>query len=236
MQGDALRHAVRGAADGAGDVRAVAVAVARPVAVADGRVAGADAPGELLVRGPQAGVEDVGVHPRAGLVVGVGRVERQGALVDAVEAPRGARLADVELDDPVLLDELHAVVVGEEAGLLLGQLDAEAPERLLEEVLETAFATDLQHLLRDLGDARQGRQLVVVRPDQVGVEDDDVRARDRPGVLLDRPGLGHDRGGHRHHHDGEQALAHQRVPHKAGKGYPPSTFSRVPVLTAGFVL
>ncbi len=224
MQGDALRHAVRGAAHRPRDVCAVAVAVARPVAVADGRVAGPDAAGELLVRGAQARVEDVGVDPGAGLVVGVGRVERQGPLVDAVEAPGGAALADVELDDPVLLDELDAVVVGEERRLLLGQLEGEAPERFLEEVLEAAFAADLQHLLGDLGDARQGRQLVVVRPNEVRVEDDDVGARDRLGCFLIGPASATTEAATVIITTASRLLAHQQVPHKAGKGYPPSAF------------
>ena len=87
-QRHALGDAVRGAADRAGDVRAVAVAVGRRAAGGDRVVAGRGAPAEVDVAEPDAGVEDVDGHAGAGRVVAVGRVERQGALVDAVEAPR----------------------------------------------------------------------------------------------------------------------------------------------------
>jgi hypothetical protein len=88
MKRDLLRDAVGGSARRAGDVRAVAVAVVRAVPVVDEAGAVAHPSGELLVRGPDAGVDDVGVDALAGLVVRVGVGQRQIALVDAVEAPR----------------------------------------------------------------------------------------------------------------------------------------------------
>src|SRR5688572_21195342 len=42
---------------------------------------------ELAVRIPDSGVDDVGVDPRSGKVVGVRRVQRKRALVDAIETP-----------------------------------------------------------------------------------------------------------------------------------------------------
>src|SRR6188472_1660309 len=46
----------------------------------------------LLMRGADAGVDDVGVNAGTVLVVVVGVVQRQVALVDPVEAPRGRGL------------------------------------------------------------------------------------------------------------------------------------------------
>jgi hypothetical protein len=99
-----LGDAVRRAADGAGDVRAVAVAVGGAAAVVDRGVARDRTTAELRVRVEHAGVDDVRRHARAGGVVGVGVVERQVALVDAVQAPRGGGLGRVELHRPVGLD------------------------------------------------------------------------------------------------------------------------------------
>src|SRR5262245_40942467 len=84
---DLLGDAVGGAAARAGHVRAVAVAVVRRAAV-DRVEARGGAPAELVVRGHDAGVDDVGRHAGAGGTVGVGLIERQVALIDAVDAPR----------------------------------------------------------------------------------------------------------------------------------------------------
>ena len=133
VQRDRFRHTVGGPADGPGHVRAVAVAVVGALAVAHGREAVADPARELRVGRPEAGVDDVGVDARAGLLVDVGSVQRQVALVDAVEAPGGPGLRGDGLHHAVLLDERDAVVVGELLGLGGGRLHGEAAQRVLED-------------------------------------------------------------------------------------------------------
>src|SRR5690606_39118988 len=88
-EGDLLGDAVFGAADGACDVGAVAVAVLGVRVAVDEVVSGADAAGELAVGGADAGVHDVGGDAGAVAEVFVGVVEGQVGLVDAVQAPRG---------------------------------------------------------------------------------------------------------------------------------------------------
>ena len=129
-QADALGDAVRVAADGAGDVRAVAVAVGGSAAVTDRVVARQHAAGELRVRGQNARIDDVGGHARAGLRVGVEAVEREQALVDAVEAPRRAALGGVDADHAVGLDAHDGRVLRQPRHLRGGQLGGVAVDRV----------------------------------------------------------------------------------------------------------
>ena len=108
-QRDALGDAVGAAADGAGHMRAVAVAVVGRAAV-DGIVAGADAPGELGMAAADAGVDDVGGDAAAGERVGVLATQRQCPLVDPIEPPRRVGLGCSQADDAILLDEGHVGV------------------------------------------------------------------------------------------------------------------------------
>jgi pimeloyl-ACP methyl ester carboxylesterase len=79
------------AADRAGDMGSVAVAVRRGAAI-DGVVAGDGATSELRVAEADSGVDDVGSDAGACGVVGVAVAQRKVALVDAVESPGGRRL------------------------------------------------------------------------------------------------------------------------------------------------
>jgi hypothetical protein len=88
------------------------------------------------VRRADAGVDDVGVDACARVGVVVGGRERQVALVDAVEAPRGALLRRGQLDDAVLLDVLDERVAAQSLGLALGQSHGEAAQRVAVDVLE----------------------------------------------------------------------------------------------------
>src|SRR6185436_8091950 len=99
-----LGDAVGRAADSAGHVGAVAVAVAAVPAVADGVEAANRAPAELRVREANAGVDDVGRDAAAGAGVDVGPVERTVGLVDAIEPPRGVVLRRDDLHHGVFLD------------------------------------------------------------------------------------------------------------------------------------
>ena len=95
MDGDLLGHAIGCAANGARHVRAVAVTVDIILAAADRREPRADAAGELGVCDEDTRIDDVGVDACAGVGIGVGRIERQAGLVDAVEPPSGACLSSV---------------------------------------------------------------------------------------------------------------------------------------------
>jgi hypothetical protein len=131
MQRDLLRHAVRGSAGRAGDVGAVPVAIVRTVPVPDEIGPVADSSGELLVRCPDAGVDDVRVDTLSGLAVVVGVVQRQIALVDAVEPPRRRRLGRDGVEDLVTLDVRDAWISGQGCGRAGRQVDGEALERML---------------------------------------------------------------------------------------------------------
>jgi hypothetical protein len=125
----------------AGDDRAVAVAVA--LGVVDDVGAGGGAALELGVGDVDAGVQDVDRHAGAVGVGPVGAVEREQALVDAVQAPalggtrrdRGAR-AVVGLGEHgahvVGFDGEHAVGGEEAAHLVGGQVGGEAGHRRVE--------------------------------------------------------------------------------------------------------
>ena len=173
VERDLLRDAVRRSAGRAGDVRPVAVAVVRPVPVADEVGAVADAAGELLVRRAHPGVDDVGVHARTGLVVGVGVVQRQVALVDPVEPPRGRGLRRECVHDLVPLDVGDARVPRDRGRPGGRHAHREALERMAVDEADPA-RVGRRELSRGRGD---GRALHGVR-----LEDDDVRARGRaPG-------------------------------------------------------
>ena len=138
VERDLLGHAVRRSADRAGDVGAVAVAVVRALAVADEIGAVAHPAGELLVGRADARVDDVGVDACSGLVVVVGVVQRQVALVDPVEPPRRGRLRGDGVDDLVRLDVRDAGCAASCGGLGGRQPDGEALERVLVDVLDAA--------------------------------------------------------------------------------------------------
>ena len=69
------------------------------------------APTELDVGIQNAGVDDVGVDTRSGGVVDVRATERQAALIDAVEPPRGIRLFVDGVCHLILLHVCHEGVV-----------------------------------------------------------------------------------------------------------------------------
>ena len=148
-----------------------------PLAVVDGVKPLPIRPANSLVRDADAGVDDVGVHALPGLVVGVGVVERQVALVDPVEPPGRGALGRDRLDDLVLLDVGDARIVGERLGLLGGQPDGEALERVLVDVVDGA-AVGATELLGQSRDQRPVRVSLARGPGGVGVQDDDVGAAD----------------------------------------------------------
>ena len=110
---DALGDAVGAAAEDARHVGAVAEAVVGCAAV-DGIVAVAEAAVKFLVGGVDAGVDDIDVDAGAGGGIVIEAVDRQAALVDAVEVPGGRKLFAARVHALVLLDEGH-VGVGAQA-------------------------------------------------------------------------------------------------------------------------
>ena len=87
-------------------VRAVAIAVVAVLAVADGIEGDRHPSTKLDVRLPNAGVEDIGMHSGAGLVVHVSLVQREKSLVDSIKTPGGIRLRGIPLKYPALLHVL----------------------------------------------------------------------------------------------------------------------------------
>ena len=109
---DALRDAVRGASDRAGDMGAVAVAVVGRAAV-DGVEAAHGSSAELVVAEQDAGVDHVGGDARAGRVIAVGAREEQRSLIDPVETPGGAALGRRRHHVGIGLDVRNAGIAGE---------------------------------------------------------------------------------------------------------------------------
>ncbi len=100
-----------GASGRACDVGAMAVVIFKAKTVRVRRVAFADPPGEVSMSDVDAGVDDVDVNSLARGAGGVLAIERQGALIAAVEPPSSLHGGlDQRLDalDPVLLHKSHA--------------------------------------------------------------------------------------------------------------------------------
>src|SRR5690606_14883270 len=93
-----------------GDVRAAAIAVFGAAAVIDRRVPGTDAAAEVVVGGADAGIDHVDAHVRRRGVGLVLLVQRQVALVDAVQTPGGATLHGAGMNPAVLFDVGHALI------------------------------------------------------------------------------------------------------------------------------
>jgi hypothetical protein len=150
----------------------VAVAIVRALAVVHRREAVPHPAGELLMAGADTRVDDVGVDALPRLVVVVGVVEGQVSLVDPVEPPRGRGLGRHGVEDLVGLDVLDARIVREGCGLLAGQLDREALERVLVDVADGATVSAAE-LCCD-GCNRRPCGTLVPGARRVGLQDDDV--------------------------------------------------------------
>ncbi len=87
VEANALGHPVDAATDSAGHVGAMTITVRGSPAVIDASPARAHATTELVVTGTNTGVDDVGVHAGAGVIIVVGIIQGQIALVDAIQAP-----------------------------------------------------------------------------------------------------------------------------------------------------
>src|SRR5690625_4808131 len=90
---------------------AVAAAVGVTTAIIDGRVAVAHAAAELAVRTQHAGVNNVRMNIAGRGAVGVLIVQRQVALVNAVQPPGRIVLSCINGHDAVFLDEIDTAVV-----------------------------------------------------------------------------------------------------------------------------
>src|SRR5205085_2742472 len=96
-QRDLFRDSMHGSADDSSDVRAVTVAVGG----GQGRTEIETVPraaAEVRVRGVDAAVENVRGHAAAGLRVDVALIERQIALIDAIESPSWRRILRCQCD------------------------------------------------------------------------------------------------------------------------------------------
>jgi hypothetical protein len=143
MDGNILGNTELRAADDAGDIGAVAVAVVRAVTVADEIDGAGRPPAEIRMRGANAGVDDVGVHTGARLAVAVGAVERQEAPVDAVDttgrrAGRNGRLQCVAGAELIDFDVVDSGQGAQRLQALRRNLDAKTVERRRVDVQDRA--------------------------------------------------------------------------------------------------
>ena len=149
MDGNVLGNTELRAADDAGDIGAVAVAVVRAVTVADEIDGAGRPPAEIRMRGANAGVDDVGVHTGARLTVAVGAVERREAPVDAVDTTgrRAGRTGRLQCAAGAELIDFDVVDAGQGAQRLQAlrrNLDAKTVQRR---------RVDMQDLAADPPDA-----------------------------------------------------------------------------------
>src|SRR6266850_2927408 len=103
----------------------MAVAVIRSLSVINGRETGNHSTGDLRVCRANSGINDVCLHTRAGGVVIVISVQRQVALVYAIEPPGCAGLSYRSSHYSVLLDKSHARVLGQSGRLLFAHTHRE---------------------------------------------------------------------------------------------------------------
>ena len=131
-------------------MRAVTVAVGGVGVVVVDVYAGGESGAELGVSG-DTGVDDVGGHTRAVAAVGVGTIEGERDLIDAIDTPRRAGLGRcrsngfgdrVEGDDPVGFDVGHPGPGLQLGDLSLSEIDHPAIEDLIEGVDHAAGEID----------------------------------------------------------------------------------------------
>ncbi len=131
MQRDVLGHAEGRAADDAGDIGPVAMAVVRAIAIHDFGNAAANPAAELDIGCPDAGVDDVCVHARTALGIGVAMVERQEPFAGSVQAGHRIGLNGGQFVQLIRLDIFDAGIGAQRPQALGRNLDAEAVQRRL---------------------------------------------------------------------------------------------------------
>ena len=150
------------------------------------------AAGELLVAGADSGVDDVGVNALPRLVVVVGVVQRQVALVDPIEPPGRRALGRVDAKDLVCLDVFDAGIIGEDVRLRSGHPDGKALERVLVDRRD-GDPVGATQLLCDRCHERLLRWRCSRGPGRTGLQDDDVGVEAR-SLDVARPDCARGRG------------------------------------------
>src|SRR4051812_44677780 len=122
------------AADDAGDIGAVAVAVVRTVAVTDEIDGAGRPPAEVRMRGANTGIDDIGVYAGARLAVAIDAVQRRQASVNAIDtgrrrAGRIGRLLCVAGAELIRFDVVDARQRAQCLQTLRRNLDAKTVER-----------------------------------------------------------------------------------------------------------
>ena len=125
-------NAIRGTANSASNVRAVAVAIARAVRVGDCGEASADTTAEIAVGWQDACVDDVGRDTSTGLVIGIARVAKHIALIDSVKTPRWIELVTLQHHKRVLFDCNYICVFLQAQQVVVRQLGHKPIERVAE--------------------------------------------------------------------------------------------------------
>ncbi len=191
VQARVFGYAVTGPANCARDVRAVPPAIVRVLPVVENIESGRHAALKFLVRAPNAGVNDVNIHASPGGVVRIFLIQRQVALIYAVESPRGVVLRGVLLrvvfsrdrldaDFGVLFDVGDAWVEAERQSLLFGHLHRIAVERVTVCHLDPR-AVDGRERAADFSD----RRLALGDIDRIVAQHDDVAVGDGVRVFAE---------------------------------------------------
>jgi hypothetical protein len=108
MQTHLFGNTINGAPDRSGNVSPVTVTIVCPIPVTDEICTSRNAASEFVVRCANSRIQNVNMNSGSGLVVHIGRIQREIPLIDAIETPRGAGLRGVCTDDAVLFHPFHA--------------------------------------------------------------------------------------------------------------------------------
>ena len=210
MQHHALGDAVLPAADGAGHMGAVAIAVlGRVVALLAAVVAGetvenraediagglavfidagkafADASAEVLVITADAGVDHVDVHA---IAVGAGiksLIQRQRRLIDAVQAPGRVALTGHQLDLGILFHEAHPVIGRQTFGLQAAHLCGKTDKRGVVDVV-CAPAVEPREGAGDARDAGQRAAIGLIQCHDVAAINRIIHPPDAAAIAIEQ--------------------------------------------------
>lgn len=109
--GDSFGNTVELPAHGAGDVRAVPMAIITATTIVDLGVTCYYPTAEVAVVATNTSIKYIRIYTRSGVVVRIVLIERGGALVNAIQTPRRwVCLVGFDTDDRVFLDQQHICI------------------------------------------------------------------------------------------------------------------------------
>ena len=122
MDSSSLSHAISGSTDRSGHVCAVTVTVVAILSVTYRVVAQAGAAREFLMCKANTRIDNVGINAGPVEIMRIAVIERQIALVDAVEAKSRGRLYSVYRHFLIFFDVCNARIFAESLGFFLRHL------------------------------------------------------------------------------------------------------------------